>query len=92
MVVLEYDKATMAITGVLAVIDSPPADLRARIETIILPIVNDDMRRLIQKEVLSNLGVDKDIKIKRKGKGFLDYQHETHMPGYHSVTIRLVWH
>jgi hypothetical protein len=92
MVVLYVDPVTSAIEGLQLIVDDPPGDIRARIETIILPIVNDDMRRLIQKEVFADLGVDKDIKIKRKGKGFLDYKHETHMPGYHSAIIRLGWH
>jgi hypothetical protein len=89
---LFFDPKTGAADSLQLIVDEPPGDIRARIETIILPIVNDDMRRLIQKEVFADLGVDKDIKIKRKGKGFLDYKHETHMPGYHSAIIRLGWH
>ena len=89
---LFFEEKSGAARGLQLIVDNPPGDIRARIETIVLPIVTDDMRRLIQEKVLADVGVDKEIRIDRKGKGSLYYQHETRVPGYHSAIIRLGWH
>lgn len=81
MVRLHFDEKTGATAGLHLIIDDPPTNIRARLESIVLPIVNDDTRRVIQEQILADVGADKDLRIERKGKGFIHYRHETKVMG-----------
>lgn len=70
------DPAKGKIIGLRAVVNEDPATIRQRIERIVFPVVNEYMRDLINKHVFADLGVNKEIRIARRGKGVLRFKYE----------------